>query len=157
MLFAFFYIVSMCDIYNESQENNFVLMPANCINDLKLLSAWPECARLAFNSAQQNWHHSGAGSRSRPQKFFITSGWQYCHMEPSECSPGILPESGKASSTYRQIIPGSPQNAFFYCPQSTQDNPSSEEMDLIRRMPRKLFIQVILPLSCNHIPDISQS
>lgn len=66
MLFAFFYIVSMCDIYNESQENNFVLMPANCINDLKLLSAWPECARLAFNSAQQNWHHSGAGSRSRP-------------------------------------------------------------------------------------------
>lgn len=151
MLLPFFYIVSMCDMYDESHESNFVLMPANCINDLKLLSAWPECSRLAFNSTQ---HHTGPGST---QRFFITSGWQYCHMEPSECSPGILPESGKASPTYRQVIPGSPQNAFFYRPQSTQDNPASEEMDLIRRMPRKLFIQVILPLSCSNIPGISQS
>lgn len=107
MLLAFFYIASkyVCnmshDTYVESYETTFVSMPANCINDLKLVSALPETSRLAFNF-QQNWYHPGSGTRSRPTGT-LHHQWVAILSHGAIRVPyrlGILPKSGRASPPY---------------------------------------------------------
>lgn len=65
------------------------------------------------------------GPDQGPERLFITSGWQYCYMEPSGCSEGLAssPKVKRPHHLMDRSFQAAPKTQFLYCPQSTQDNP----------------------------------
>lgn len=138
--------------------NSFEFNASNCISDLKLVPAWPEYSQLAFNSIQQNWHHPGSEPRSRPRETLITSGWQYCYMEPLGCDEGLT-SSLKVERPHHfmdRSLQVAPKDNVSTVPKAPRTILQEDRWVWIMRRPRKLFIQIIFPQSCHNMPGVSQ-